>query len=59
MAHKDTNELMFNRAKEITVGQIVGNFPGVADPQVMIDPTQHELSIEGNVESLGHRDHPA
>jgi flagellar biosynthesis/type III secretory pathway M-ring protein FliF/YscJ len=35
-----TNDLMFNRGKEITVGQIVSNFPGVADAQVMIDPTE-------------------
>ncbi|HEX4124192.1 MAG TPA: flagellar M-ring protein FliF C-terminal domain-containing protein [Tepidisphaeraceae bacterium] len=37
-----TTDLMFNRGKEITVGQIVSNFPGVADAEVMIDPTDKE-----------------
>jgi flagellar biosynthesis/type III secretory pathway M-ring protein FliF/YscJ len=45
-----TSDAMFNRGKEITVGQIVSNFPGVADAQVMIDPTE-KARIGDNVDS--------
>lgn len=44
-----TNDLMFNRGKEITVAQILRNFPDVADAEVMIDPTQRTV-IGANIE---------
>ncbi|HET6251156.1 MAG TPA: hypothetical protein VFE47_25970 [Tepidisphaeraceae bacterium] len=39
MGHDQTDK-MWNRGKETTVGQIITDFPDVADARVMIDPTQ-------------------
>ncbi len=45
----DKSQMMFNRAKEITLSQIIRKFPHVTDAQVMIDP-RAERHIEGSIE---------
>lgn len=45
----EKSQMMFNRAKEITLAQIIRNFPQVTGAEVMIDPTR-ERHIEGSIE---------
>lgn len=45
----DKSQMMFNRAKEITLAQIIRNFPQVTGAEVMIDP-RSERHIEGAIE---------
>jgi flagellar biosynthesis/type III secretory pathway M-ring protein FliF/YscJ len=45
----DQTAKMWNRGKETTVGQIISDFPDVADARVMIDPTQ-VVRIGGGVD---------
>jgi flagellar biosynthesis/type III secretory pathway M-ring protein FliF/YscJ len=44
-----TIDRMFNRGKEMMLSQIIQEFPGVANAEVLIDPT-HERLVEGSVD---------
>ncbi len=46
---ENKSQMMFNRAKEITLAQIIRNFPQVTGAEVMIDP-RSERHIEGAIE---------
>src|ERR1700733_11222617 len=43
------SDKVWNRGKELTVSQIIGDFPDVAEAHVMIDPTR-EVRIGGGVD---------
>jgi flagellar biosynthesis/type III secretory pathway M-ring protein FliF/YscJ len=48
---QDREGMFFNRAKEITLGRVIGAFPGVASATVSIDPRfERRISPGGNIE---------
>ena len=42
-------DVMWNRSKELTLAQVIRNFPGVSNANVIIDPTQ-ERRLNGSIQ---------
>ena len=46
---ENKQQKIWNHGKELALSQIIGNFPGVASADVIIDPT-NKYSLDGNIE---------